>query len=37
MTVAVGQVRNDDGTRDGQEWTDLRYKLKIDSKHLLIA
>lgn len=37
MTVAVGQVKNADGTRDGKEWTDLRYKSKIDSTHLLIA
>lgn len=37
MVVAVGQVRSDaDGGRDGEELTDLRYSLKLESKHLPI-
>lgn len=37
MVVAVGQVRSDaDGGRDGEELTDLRYSLELESKHLLI-
>ena len=35
MAVAVGQVRSDaDGSRDGEELTDLRYSLKLESKRL---